>query len=163
MLSEPNTVSVVTGALGDAPEIARLHADCFARNWDEATIERYLGDPGCIVKLARRPAESTPIGFLICRIGAGEAEVLTVAVEASSRIRGIANALWNAALQDIVSRGVARVVLEVDENNVPAQALYRNQGFCEVGRRKSYYPAADGGSAQDALIMALDLRTRQAR
>jgi [SSU ribosomal protein S18P]-alanine acetyltransferase (EC 2.3.1.128) len=39
----------------------------------------------------------------------------------------------------------------------PALALYRSEGFCEVGRRRHYYPAPQG--REDALILAVELMT----
>jgi len=38
---------------------------------------------------------------------------------------------------------------------VPARALYAASGFVEIGRRKHYYPAANG--REDALVLALQL------
>jgi [ribosomal protein S18]-alanine N-acetyltransferase len=43
--------------------------------------------------------------------------------------------------------------LEVAVGNAPAQALYRQAGFVEAGRRPRYY--ADGG---DALILRTPLQ-----
>jgi ribosomal-protein-alanine N-acetyltransferase len=41
--------------------------------------------------------------------------------------------------------------LEVRPSNTPALALYQKAGFETIGRRKGYYPAADG--REDALVM----------
>jgi [ribosomal protein S18]-alanine N-acetyltransferase len=42
----------------------------------------------------------------------------------------------------------------VDEANVPARRLYRGAGFRDVGRRESYYSAAQDSAA---LILRRDL------
>lgn len=45
--------------------------------------------------------------------------------------------------------------LEVRPSNERALALYRREGFVEVGRRKAYYPAPEG--REDALVMRRDI------
>ena len=45
------------------------------------------------------------------------------------------------------------VFLEVRADNPVAQALYRSEGFVEVGRRARYYQPDD----VDAIVMKLDL------
>jgi ribosomal protein S18 acetylase RimI-like enzyme len=40
--------------------------------------------------------------------------------------------------------------------NHRARALYLRRGFAEVGLRRGYYPAANGGR-EDAIVMRLDL------
>ena len=46
-------------------------------------------------------------------------------------------------MQGLVSRlgerGIARITLDVAEDNAPARALYDRLGFAEDGRRPNYY------------------------
>ena len=51
--------------------------------------------------------------------------------------------------------GADIMFLEVRPSNVQAVALYLDEGFCEVGTRRGYYPAAIG--REDALVMRLPL------
>ena len=51
--------------------------------------------------------------------------------------------------------GGRQMFLEVRPSNVAALALYARAGFETIGRRKGYYPAADG--REDALVMRLPL------
>jgi ribosomal-protein-alanine N-acetyltransferase len=53
------------------------------------------------------------------------------------------------------AKGAQRLLLEVRPSNLPARALYAASGFVEIGRRKHYYPAANG--REDALVLALQL------
>ena len=52
-------------------------------------------------------------------------------------------------------RGGRECFLEVRASNTTAYRLYERYGFNEVGRRRAYYPAADG--REDALVMACTL------
>lgn len=81
-------VAVATGQPSDAPELARLHAACFARDWDEESIRRYIGEPACMVVVARQSGAADPRGFLIGRASGGEAEILTLAVVPETRRAG---------------------------------------------------------------------------
>ena len=51
-------------------------------------------------------------------------------------------------------RGARELVLEVRADNPVAAALYRSEGFAEIGRRPRYYQPDD----VDAIVMTLDLR-----
>jgi ribosomal-protein-alanine N-acetyltransferase len=58
---------------------------------------------------------------------------------------------------DTAKRRDAEVVfLEVRPSNRAACRLYESLGFNEIGRRKDYYPAANGH--EDAKVLALQLR-----
>jgi ribosomal-protein-alanine N-acetyltransferase len=126
----------------DAAELAALHGVCFNRGWSEDELERMLLDRAVLahrLTIGRRLA-----GFIISRIISGEAEILSVAVASSRRRKGLAKQMLNLHLRHLAGRGTRAVFLEVDENNVPANRLYRRFGFRTVGRREGYYPDEPG-------------------
>ena len=127
----------------DPEALARLHAACFAvpRPWSAGEIAAVLASPGAA--LLRHPE-----GFAIGRAVAGEAELLTLAVDPARRRRGAGAALLAAFEARARAEGAAEAVLEVAERNGPARALYARAGWREAGRRPRYY--ADG---QDALVL----------
>ena len=94
-------------------------------------------------------------GFILCRVAADEAEVLTLAVAPPVRRRGVAGALLDRGMAVALAAGARAVFLEVATDNPGAEALYRGRGFAEVGRRPAYFSRAGGAVA--ALIMRLDL------
>jgi len=57
------------------------------------------------------------------------AEILAVAVAASSRGRGLGTALITSALAEVQARGVRRVHVVTAADNVPAIAMYESAGF----------------------------------
>ena len=123
--------------------LARLHAACFAvpRPWTAEEIASVLGSPGAALI-------ALPGGFAIGRAAAGEAELLTLAVDPARRRRGIGAALLARFEARADALGAAEAVLEVAERNRAARALYAASAWREVGRRPGYY--ADG---QDALVL----------
>lgn len=138
-------------------DLADLHDKAFDRPWTAPEFDDLLKSPGVFAVLgeAGDPAEAK--GFILCRSIAGEAEILTIAVDPAARRRG-----WGAALVEIAAgiaaeTGAEAMFLEVATDNLAAIALYQTTGFAKVGLRKGYYPHPDG--AKDALVMRRALNT----
>ncbi len=81
-------------------------------------------------------------------------DILDVAVAPQWRRQGLAEGLIRQVLTSLPEE-VVRVLLEVRKSNHAARALYKKLGFNEDGRRKNYYPIADG-KREDAILMSLD-------
>jgi ribosomal-protein-alanine N-acetyltransferase len=136
----------------DARALADLHAASFHRGWSDGEFEHLLLDRHVVAH--RAMAGRSLIGFIISRRMLEEAEILSVAVAASRRGKGLARKLLDLHLRRLAGLGARAVFLEVDEGNQPARRLYRRAGFREVGRREGYYPAGQGSAA---LILRRDL------
>ncbi|KJS41113.1 GNAT family N-acetyltransferase [Roseovarius sp. BRH_c41] len=95
--------------------------------------------------------------FLLGRVIADEAEVLTLATDPAYRRLGLARQCL-AAFEDAArTRSAGVAFLEVAEDNAAALPLYLGAGFAEAARRAGYYTRANGTKI-DALILtkALD-------
>lgn len=86
-----------------------------------------------------------------------EAELLTVGVPLAMQRQGRGAAMMRYLMDRLAAAGICRFFLEVRASNRAAHNLYRRCGFVEIGRRKGYYPAAEG--REDAIAMALELPT----
>lgn len=139
-----------------AAEVAAMHATLFDPPWSEASLRNLLASPGATALLARvrlHPNNPTaPAGFIIGRVAADDAEILTLGVCAPFQRCGIARHLVEGLVRAAASAGGTRLHLEVAADNVPALALYNALGFAEVGRRRAYYQRSDGTSC-DALTL----------
>lgn len=85
--------------------------------------------------------------------GAADADIQTIAIAPEARGHGRGRALLQELLATARERGARQVFLEVRADNPTATALYRSEGFLEVGRRPRYYQPDD----VDAVVMSLDL------
>lgn len=94
-----------------------------------------------------------PCGFVMGRVVAGEAELLTIAVDPVAQGQGVGTRLMVRFLHELRSRGAVQVFLEVAESNTVARALYTRAGFTVTGRRRGYFSGPDGRT-EDALVMA---------
>lgn len=128
-------------------DMATIHAACFTtpRPWNATEITAFLNSPLCFVL-------HEPEGFLIGRVVAGEAEVLTLAVNPKARQRGTGGRLVDQFLIEARARGAESVFLEVSDQNLPAQSLYARKGFGQKGKRSGYYQTPEGNRV-DALLL----------
>lgn len=138
----------------DAGAIAKLHGVSFRRGWSDGEIERLLIERNVVAHRAMSGRRLD--GFVLSRLAGDEAEILSIAVAAPRRGRGLAGALLLLHLRRLAGLGIRTVFLEVDEDNMPARRLYQRAGFREVARRTGYYPQS-GNAAANALVLRRDL------
>jgi [ribosomal protein S18]-alanine N-acetyltransferase len=134
-------------AAPDAATMARIHAAAYRldRPWTRAEFSALLDSPHVT-------ALGDDRAFILARIIADEAEVLTIATDPDHRRHGLARALlarFHAAAQ---AKGAVTAFLEVAADNAPALGLYLSAGYVQAGLRRAYYDRADGPAA-DALIL----------
>lgn len=89
------------------------------------------------------------VGYAAVLVADDVADLVRIAVAVSHRRRGIAGAVLAEAYVAARTEGAERMLLEVAESNVGAQAFYAAQGFAEISRRRRYYTDGD-----DALVLA---------
>lgn len=148
------TAAVEPATLRDAARLAQLHGASFHRGWGEAEFETMLSERNTLVHRLRLGRKI--IGFAVSRMAADESEILSIAVGADHRGRGLSRNLLLTHLGHLAGRGVRTVFLEVEENNQPARRLYERAGFVVVGRRERYYREANGEQL-NAVLMRRDL------
>ena len=129
------------GRLADLAAIAAIQAvSPEAAQWDPV---RYL-EHDCSVATVN----GCVAGFLVTReVGAGEREILNLAVNPAERRSGIARQL----LEDALARGKGAWFLEVRASNAAAIRLYECVGFERIGQRSGYYQQP----AEEAIVMRL--------
>jgi [ribosomal protein S18]-alanine N-acetyltransferase len=148
------TASVEPATRADASRLAELHGASFHRGWGEGEFESMLGESNTLMHRLRLRRKT--IGFAVSRIGADEAEILSIAVDPRYRGQGLSRNLLLTHLGHLAGRGVRTIFLEVEENNRPALSLYKRAGFAVIGRRERYYQEP-GGEQLNALLMRRDL------
>ena len=132
-------------------QLAALHAQCFStpRPWTASEFAGLIESKGTFLL-------TNGAGFALARHIAGEAELLTLAIDPAHRRQGHASQLMDELLSHLTQSNVSELFLEVSEVNIGARALYRHHGFEIAGRRKDYYSAPDG-SRIDGLVLRKDL------
>jgi ribosomal-protein-alanine N-acetyltransferase len=126
--------------------MARLHAASFTlpAPWSEGEFAATLASPFNFALIRET-------GFLLGKVVAGEAELLTIAVDPAARRQGTGRALVEAFLAEARRRDAETAFLEVAETNAAARSVYDAAGFGQTGRRRGYYRGA--GLVVDAILM----------
>lgn len=105
----------------------------------------------------------TPHGFIqaygVMSVAVEEAHILNLCVRPELQGRGLSRQLLDHFLERAGELNARTVFLEVRPSNQRAMQLYANAGFCEVGIRRGYYPAAKG--REDGLVLAKELHAQR--
>jgi ribosomal-protein-alanine acetyltransferase len=150
-------------ALADCDAIAALEVRLFATALDQARLMALQANPvfcGFVdlvpYQVQPQPTSADDLGsylggYLLAVMIDDEVEILSIGVTPDRQRQGVGKRLLQHFFDHCTSRKMARVVLEVAENNVPALGLYRDFGFAAFGRRKGYYK--QGNQKIDAIMM----------
>jgi [ribosomal protein S18]-alanine N-acetyltransferase len=143
MSTEPITIRPLT--YSDLPQVIAVERRSFPTPWSLAMFVLELSKPSGVSLAA---VEGTKIvGYLVCSRYDQVWHLMNIAVDPSTRRRGIASAM----LQQMLERAGAdrEFTLEVRTSNASAIALYERFGFRSAGTRPRYYH----DTGEDALIM----------
>lgn len=137
--------------LEDLPAVISLDKLSFNLPWPERSFRFELTENSasrCWVA----EMDGKIVGMLVAWLLVDEAHIATIATHPDHRGQGIARNLLMYALRYMSKEGAVTSFLEVRENNIPAQEMYRKFGYEEVGRRKRYYKDTN----EDAILMTLN-------
>lgn len=145
----------------DLDRIMAVMKTAFAPEYGEAWNRRQVEDAllvgachyGLIADHGGAPAPGEPAaGFYLARNGFEEAELLLLGVDPAQRRKGLGQRLLARFAQVSKSNGAQRLLLEMRRGN-PAEALYREFGFVQIGERPNYYRTT-GGKTLDAITFS---------
>lgn len=92
--------------------------------------------------------------YAVMSVGVDECHLLNICVSEGFRQQGIGSHVIEQMLELAKRLNMRMAFLEVRCSNTTAARLYHRIGFNEIGRRKNYYPTAQG--REDALVLAFD-------
>lgn len=134
----------------EVPEQAAAHDD---GQWRERA-RRWTAAPDSVLLFAER--DGVPLAMAGCSLDRDDplrAWLLAVFVRPEARGQGVLDALTARVREWARRRGAQRLVLEVHEDNTPAQRAYTRLGFVATGVRTPYAP----DPAREELEMAAPL------
>ncbi len=102
------------------------------------------------------------VGYCLYQVMFEQAEILRIGTHPNYQRQGIASNLVAELNQQLQALTVESLLLEVRADNLPAIALYEQQGFETIHQRKGYYKTAHK-PAVDALIMQLNYKNKADR
>lgn len=96
--------------------------------------------------------EDSVVGYCLYQAVFEQAEILRIGTHPEYQRQGIASRMFATLHEDLMNNEVTSLLLEVRADNHSAIALYQQQGFAVIHRRRGYYQQAHL-PAIDALIM----------
>ena len=133
--------------------LSELHNEVFDEGWSADAFTDLLRTPGAEAIIALERGE--PLGFLLTRSAADEAEIIAIGTRPCVQRRGVARQLLTQHIAAFADKGLRQLFLEVAASNTAARGLYSSLGFTEAGRRKGYYQRREG--KEDAIVMRREL------
>ena len=130
--------------LNSLSEIAEIEKECFSLPYTKAMLESGYKTP---TFLGFVDACDEIRGYVLATVVLDEANIDRVAVRGKYRGQKIASNLISSLENELLSKGVKTVLLEVRRSNIPAISLYSSLGYNKIAERKRYYE-----NGEDALI-----------
>ena len=139
----PAGVSIQFATARDVAAVHKLEEASFPAPWRKEFFESELYASGRFNLVARRG--SVVIGYLFAMWFFDEMHVNKIAVDATERRQGIAQALMERCIEFARAHSIKTISLEVRKSNRGAQEFYRQLDFTSSYMRPRYYP--DGEAA----------------
>ena len=146
----------------DIPQVLLLEQETpGAPHWSRNQYEQSIANSSGAIRRRSWVAlhSGQLVGFgVVQELAAGgevECELESLAVHPAAQRKGIGSTLLHHVISELKAASASLLRLEVRASNLAARHLYERAGFAEKGLRKNYYPAAQGGPAEDAILMEL--------
>ena len=135
----------------DLDEVARQESTLYDFPWTRLNFADSLVAGYCCRVFYQ---DGVLVAYAVMMCVLDEAHLLNLTVAPRWQRRGLARTLLSALCFHCATHRLQWLLLEVRPSNHAARQLYARCGFVEIGRRRGYYPAADG--REDALVLRLD-------
>ena len=145
-----NNIEIKKMTLNDLDEIKDYLQTDFDDFWNYEIFKDELVNTNSIYLLLKYNSE--PICFGGIKIILDESNLMDIVTKKNKRNQGFAKFLLNELIKLSKEKNCTSITLEVNENNLPAIALYKTFNFQEVGIRKNYYQNGD-----TAILMTKEL------
>ena len=129
-----------------------LQKESIGSSWSENQWRRELQNTnnftyGCF-ELKKKSLIAFINGFVI----SDELNINSIVVEKHFQRKGIGRLILFTALERNSTKGINKIILEVNVNNIPAMNFYRRLGFKTINIRRNYY---NDGSDAETLALAI--------
>ena len=124
--------------------------------WTEQTLVEMLVQDSMhmliVYKQEDKADNNKVIGYCLYQVVFEQAEILRIGTHPDYQRQGIASQIFAQLNEELISNQVESLLLEVRADNARAIALYEQQAFAVIHKRKDYYQVPHQ-PAIDALIM----------
>lgn len=126
----------------DIPRVLEIERACFGQDaWAPNMLRFVLMQPRVVEQLVQQAGRI--VGFMIYVPHRSHLRILNLAVCPACRRQGVAAAMIDRLKGKLSLYRLPRIVAEVRETNLPAQLLFRSQGFRVVRVLRDQYDDCD--------------------
>lgn len=140
--------------LHDLTAVLAVERAAYSSPWSQGIFQDSL-NAGHYCLVLEQTETHDLIGHGVMMLVADECHLLNVCIHPQRQRRGLGRLLLRRLLAIARQRHAESAFLEVRASNRAGLALYQAEGFNEMGRRRGYYPAAQG--REDAILMGCAL------
>lgn len=126
--------TMTTSDLDNIQDVLQSDFDGF---WSYSILKSELFNENSKVIVAK--LDNTIVGFASIWKAVDDAHITNIVTHKKYRKLGIASKLLEELIKIAKSYNVQSLTLEVNEENIPAQNLYKKYQFKILGKRKNYY------------------------
>lgn len=133
----------------DMGEVLSIERNAYSHPWTEGNFRDSLVGNDEIWLLE---CNGSIVGHGIISVAVGEAHLLNICVANQSQRQGLGRHILRYLLARSGELEADVMFLEVRNSNASALALYRSEGYQQIGIRKNYYPLGKG--REHAIVMS---------
>lgn len=141
----------------DLDAVAAVEAESARFPWNRTQFADSL-QAGYSSWVAR--CDGSLVGYAVLLAVLDESHLLVITIRPAWQGQGLGSQLLEYVTERAQFAGATQMFLEVRASNRVAQTMYSRHGFAEIGKRRGYYPDADG-LREDALVMRRELTRRE--
>lgn len=123
----------------DLPSVLKIEGESFEYPWTEEEFIRSLSQRDCIGMVVCDGDDEQIIGFMIYELHKQRIHVLSMAVAADHRRKGVGTEMLEKLISKLAYPRRNRIAMEVRESNLAAQLFLRKNGFKATGVLKDFY------------------------
>lgn len=144
-------VVIRTLKVEDAAAVAELEHQTYSDAWSEKSVMETIENPNTLCLAAEKSGKI--IGYLLVYIAADEAEIARITTWKEARRQGVASHLFDALEEECKKQKLAKILLDVRENNTAARTFYEKCQFVVDGVRPGFYE----DPKEDAVLMSKEV------
>ncbi|MBQ3414033.1 MAG: tRNA (adenosine(37)-N6)-threonylcarbamoyltransferase complex dimerization subunit type 1 TsaB [Clostridia bacterium] len=152
MEEKENQINISQMTLADLESIKDILISEFDDFWTESIFKEELKSDNSNYIVAKNGLNKI-VGFGGYKILVDNADIMNIVTKKSARNTGIGTLILKNIIELIKFQNINHIILEVNENNIPAINLYKKFGFETIAERKNYYNGTD-----NAIIMELKIQ-----
>ena len=137
--------------IDDIESISAIELASMNNPWKADAYQEAISSDHAFVMVAEQDGKIA--GFAVFYLTPPESELPDIVVSQEYRSHGLGRMLLTHCFDELRTKSIETIFLEVRVSNTPARTLYEHLGFESIGTRKYFY----SNPTEDALCMRIEI------